>query len=458
MLKRTLTPLAAVLGLLCAANAQAENLIDIYRAALQNDPQYLASGARSEASKEGIAQARSALLPQISGSLTKTRRDSESSGTTAFGSVVVNNESESVSNSQGWSLDLTQSIYRHDNWIALSQAEKRAKQAEYGFLAEQQGLMVRASEAYFNVLAAQDGLELAQAELKAIGQQLEQTKQRFNVGLIAITDVHEAQARYDQAQANLISAQNTLDNNNESLRQITGGYYDALSRLKAELPLASPEPAVVDDWVKVARDQNLSLMAQRLGVDVAREEIKRQGAGHLPSASVTLGASGGDSDGHTDAPNDSGVTVRKNTAGDNSDASIRFSISVPIFSGGRTSSLTRQAEHQFVETSQNMEQQHRKVVRDARSAFLGVNAAMTSVKALQQAEISAQSALEATQAGFEVGTRTIVDVLQATSNLYSAKRNLWRARYDYVLNILRLKSAAGTLTEDDVARVNSWLN
>lgn len=458
-LKHALTPVAATLTLLLSAPSQAENLLDVYRAALQNDPTFLASEARANAAREGITIARAALLPQISGTVTKGRSEQETTGSEVLsGTVFPGNPSETTTNSDGVRLDLNQEIYDHSTWIGLSQAKKRAEQAELGYKGELQSLVVRASEAYFNVLSAQDGVQLAQSELESIGKQLEQTKQRFNVGLIAITDVHEAQARYDQAQANMISAQNTLDNANESLRQITGDYYNSISRLKTDLPLTSPEPASADDWVKVAQENNLSLLAQRLAVEIARDEVKRQRAGHYPTLDLNASYSDNDSDGDTTTTNiNTGVVTESGFENGRETKSIGLTLSVPIFSGFRTSASTDQASANYVVAAQDMEKQHRQTVRDARSAYLGLQAAISSVKALTQAEISAQSALEATQAGFEVGTRTIVDVLQATSNLYQAKRNLWRARYDYALNVLRLKAAAGTLVEEDLVKVNSWL-
>jgi outer membrane protein len=455
-LMQTLTPIAATVALMLSTSSQAENLIDVYRAAMQNDPQFLASEARAEAAKAGIGIARSSLLPQISGGVgrTKTFSDTEREGIDEDTGLPSTASSETETDTDTISLRLDQQIYNHATWVGLSQAEKRAAQAELGFKGELQGLVVRASEAYFNVLSAQDGVQLAQSELESIGKQLEQTKQRFNVGLIAITDVHEAQARYDQAQANMISAQNTLDNANESLRQITGTYYQAISRLKADLPLTSPDPASADDWVKVAQENNLSLRAQRQAADVARDEIKRQRAGHYPTLALNGTYRDQQSDSETTIPS-SPVDIPG--ANDVKETQVTLQLSVPIFSGFGTSAATDQASANYVVAAQDMEKQHRQTVRDARSAYLGLQAAISSVKALTQAEMSAQSALEATQAGFEVGTRTIVDVLQATSNLYQAKRNLWRARYDYALNVLRLKAAAGTLVEDDLVKVNSWL-
>lgn len=422
------------------APAQAENLLEVYRAALQNDPQYLASEARMLATGTGVDQARSALLPQIGfiGGVNRTRTERDFNGP----------ETKTDTTSLDLQLSLNQQLYHHDTWLSLSQAEKRSEQAEIAHRAQLQTLVLRVAEAYFNVLAARDGVEFAEAERKAVGQQLEQTQQRFNVGLIAITDVHEARARHDAAQAQLIAAQNTLDNNNEALRQITANYYNVLSPLRADLPLNSPEPAQVSDWVSVAEKNNLNVLAQHLATDIARQEVKRQQAGHLPTL-----------DGYARLNQGETSYDKPNIAGTDRDQSavVGIQLTVPLFSGMRTSAATKAAEHGFVEASQNREAAYRQAVRDTRSAFLGVNAGIASVQAFTQAVTSAQSALEATQAGFEVGTRTIVDVLQATSNLYSAKKNLSSARYNYVQNLLRLKAASGTLQDDDLLKVNSWL-
>ncbi len=441
MRKLLLAPLSLAITFALPTVASAENLLDVYRAALQNDPTYLASDARTKATEEGVAQARSALLPQLSGSMgvTKTMFDGPSPQT------GLDVKTTSYDSSVG--LSLNQSLFDYSEWVSLSQANKRADAARIGLQAQLQGLITRVADAYFNVLAAKDGVEFAEAELKSVGQQLEQTQQRFNVGLIAITDVHEAKARYDSAQAQLIAAQNTLDNANESLRQITSSYYSNLSILKSDLPLNSPEPASVDDWVKAAQENNLALIGKRMETEIARQEVKRVSAGHYPTldAKATWGKG---KDGDELMPDeDKGTTT-----------TVGVTLSVPLYSGGRTHAAANAAEHSYVAASQDMEAAHRQAVRDARSAYLGTNAAIASVKAFSQAVISAQSALEATQAGFEVGTRTIVDVLQATSQLYNAKKNLSRARYDYVLNILRLKAATGALSEADIEQVNNWLN
>jgi outer membrane protein len=441
MRKLLLAPLSLAMSLALPTVASAENLIDVYRAALQNDPTYLASDARTKATEEGVAQARSALLPQLNGSVgvTKTMFDGPNPQTGL--DVKTTDYSSSVG------VTLNQSLFDYADWLALSQADKRAEAARIGLQGQLQSLITRVADSYFNVLAAKDGVEFAEAELKSVGQQLEQTQQRFNVGLIAITDVHEAKARFDSAQAQLIAAQNTLDNANESLRLITGSYYATVNTLKAEFPLNGPEPASVDDWVKAAEENNLSLLGKRLETDIARQEVKRQSAGHLPSLDARATWGKGKKGDELMPDNDTGTTT-----------TVGVTLTVPLYSGGRTHAAANAAEYSYVEASQNMEGAHRQAVRDARSSYLGINAAIASVKAFSQAVVSAQSALEATQAGFEVGTRTIVDVLQATSQLYNAKKNLSRARYDYVLNMLRLKAATGALSEADVAQVNNWLN
>lgn len=443
MLNKALTPIAAALALL-AGSVHAENLLDVFNAAVKNDPQFLASASKRDSAQEGIVQARSALLPQISGTASITQTDTE---TTTTGSTNPFNPDGTVSSDTDGttlSLRLDQQIYHHDTYIGLSQAKKRAKQSELAYAGEGQTLVIRVSQAYFDVLAAQDGVEFSKAELESVKKQLEQTNQRFQVGLIAVTDVHEAQARYDQTNANLIVAQNTLDNAWESLRQITGQYYNSINALDPKFPLSSPQPATADDWIRVASENNLTLQSQRLNVDIAREEIKRRNAGHLP----TLDLNGTLSDSDSDTGPINSQTER---------SSVGLTLSIPIYSGNRTSSQTTQASHDFDVATQDLERTHRQVIRDSKSAYLGLVASSSAVKALEQAEVSAQAALEATQAGFDVGTRTIVDVLQSTSNLFQAKRNLQQARYGYVLNTLKLKAAAGTITDADLVKVNSWL-
>ena len=446
MLNKALTPIAAAL-VLVTGSVHAENLVDVFNAAVKNDPQFLAAAFKRDSAQEGIVQARSALLPQVNASAGMSAGTTE---TTTSGSLLgPNGTTESDSEGKSLSLRLDQQIYHHDTYVGLSQAKKRAKQSELAYAGEGQTLVIRVSQAYFDVLAAQDGVEFSTAELESVKKQLEQTNQRFQVGLIAVTDVHEAQARYDQTNANLIVAQNTLDNAWESLRQITGQYYNNINALDPKFPLSTSQPATAEDWIRVASENNLTLQSQRLSVDIAREEIKRRNAGHLPTLDLTGTMSKTD--------NDTETLLNPNLNTETDGASVGLTLSIPIYSGNRTSSQATQASHDFEVATQDLERTHRQVVRDSKSAYLGLIASASAVKALEQAEVSAQAALEATQAGFDVGTRTIVDVLQSTSDLYQAKRNLQQARYSYVLNTLKLKAAAGTITDADLGTVNGWL-
>ncbi len=455
--------LAISLSIGLPSDANAENLLDIYRQAATNDPTILAAEASTRAGQEGISQARSALLPQLTARYnTGNNRTVDDPGFRTFGAITIPTGSTNETDTSTWTLNLNQQIYHHDSWIGMSQAKKRAEQSRLSFEAEKQALIVRVAEAYFNVLSSKDGLEFSRAEKESIKKQLEQTQQRFDVGLIAITDVHEAKARFDQAIANEILAQNTLDNAYESLRQITGKYVERFSALKNDIPLSTPQPANIADWMMVAERSNINLLSNQLSVDIARQEIKRNFAGHYPTVDLTASYSDSSSDGTSKGPvtdPNTGITSIQTSpfSFGGTSRNINLSVNFPLYSGGRTSSSVRKAQADFDKASQDLEKVHRQVIRDTRSAFLGVVASISSVTALQQSLISNEKSLEATEAGFDVGTRTMVDVLLSTSNLYNAKRNLSRSRYDYVLNVLKLKQAAGILTEDDLKLINGWL-
>lgn len=473
---KALAALAVSMSIGINTAAHAENLLDIYRQAIKSDPTVLAAEASNLAGQEGIDQARSVLLPQISAKWnTNNTRNVNAPGFRTFGALRIPTGSTTDTDTNSWSLSLNQQIYHYDSWIGMSQAKKRAEQSKLAYEVEKQALIVRVAEAYFNILSAKDGLEFAGAEKESIQKQLEQTQQRFDVGLIAITDVHEAKARFDQSTADEILAQNKLDNAFESLRQITGKYAESFSALKEKIPLSTPQPANIADWTMVAERSNINLLSNQLSVDIAREEIKRNSAGHYPTVDLTGTYSDSTSNGSSTGP----VTLRDPNTGaplidpntglprtqivttpfgfGGTSRSINLSFNIPIFSGGRTSSNVRKAQADFTRATQELEKIHRQVIRDTRSAYLGVVASISSVTALQQSQISNEKSLEATNAGFDVGTRTMVDVLLSTSNLFNAKRKLSRSRYDYVLNVLKLKQAAGILTADDLRLINGWL-
>lgn len=420
-----------------AAPIKAENLLEIYRQALDNDPIFLGAGAQLEANLEGEDQSLARLLPNLTGSFNYDYSKSASSG------LMFQQDDENLR--ETWSVRLQQSVYDYSTWVGYDQAQKRVEQAKVQFRTAEQDLIVRVAKAYLDVLRAMDNLDFVEAAQEAIKQQLEQTKQRYEVGLIAITDVHEAQAEFDQSEADRITAQNRLDNANEALREITGRYSD-VEGLKAKIPLESPAPARIDDWVQVAKESNLNVISNNMALYIAKQEVKRNFGGHLPS--VNLSASYSDSE--TDF---SGVDFNAERYG----LSAGVSVSIPLYEGGATQSGVRQSSALARKAEYDLESAMRSTIRNTRQAYLGVEASIASIKALEQSVVSQESALEATEAGFEVGTRTIVDVLQSTRTLYRARSNLANARYDYVVAILQLKQAAGILTIDDLDMVNDWV-
>ncbi|WKE64743.1 outer membrane channel protein TolC [Gallaecimonas kandeliae] len=438
-MKRTLLSLLVSAGFV--AQAQAVDLVEVYQQALQHDPLLQQADAQRQVAMSGVDISKADLLPQLNGQLGyKFNKYEQYSGGKFSGDT------------HGWSAGITleQLIYSQGTWVKLGQAEKTAAQAEVKYGAARQDLISRVAQAYFGVLQAQDTLAFRQAEKRAIERQLEQTKQRFAVGLTAITDVHEAQAQYDAAVANEISAQNDLDNSYEGLTEITGVNYHDLSVLNTDKFAPSLPQGKTTEWVKRAEENNLSLQAQRMSVDIARDNIKYAQSGHYP----TVGLSGSyDVSDTTNNPD--GASSINEPRLDN--ASIGLSVKVPIFSGYRTSSQVEQAQSQFLISSQELERIHRQVVRTIRNTYNNVGASLSSVKAYEQSVVSSQSALEATEAGFEVGTRTIVDVLNANRQLYQAKQQLAQARYNYILNNLALKQADGTLADADVEAVNKAL-
>jgi len=438
MQRVALTLFVATAMLFGTTASHAENLLDIYRLALKNDPQLRAAEAANRAAQATRGQSRAAFLPQINLEANYNQVDSK---------VVKTSSPLAKSDnypSQDYTLSLKQSIYHHEYYVQLRQTDAAIAAADAQFEAAKQGTVLRVAQAYFNLLAAQDNLTTAEASKRAISQQLRQTQQRFEVGLSAITDVHEAQAGYDAAVAAELAAQNQLDIANENLREIIGQAPMALAVLKDEVPLLSPEPANIDEWVGTAQKQNLSLLASEASSRVAAEELNRRQAGHYPTLDLVANQR------HSD---DTEATY--GSEADNTTVSLQ--LNVPIFSGGLTTSQTREARALYEQATENLEQQRRATTREARSAYLGVVAGISQVKARKQALSSAQTALEATQAGFEVGTRTAVDVLNAQQVRFQAQSEYYKSRYDYILATLQLKQAAGNLSETDLTKVNAWL-
>ncbi|MBY6188261.1 outer membrane channel protein TolC [Marinobacter hydrocarbonoclasticus] len=411
--------------------AQADDLLQIYQQALAKDPILLQAKANRDAAYEAIGESRASLLPQINATL-------------GYSNTLYNREDDTRED-DGFNgrLSLSQSIYNHANYVNLDLTKQAASQAELAYNLQVQSLIVRVSQAYFDVLSAQDNLDFVQANKRAIERQLEQTKQRFAVGLTAITDVHEAQAQFDLAVANEIQAQNSLENSYEALREITGIAHDDLNILDTvRFSPSAPTPTSHEQWQTIAEDSSLQLLIDRLGVEIAKQQISLAKTGHLPSVGLT--ASYNENSSFSNIP-------------DNGEGTIGVEVAIPIFSGLAVSSQVKQANYNYVGAQQSLEETHRNVVRNLRASLNNVNASISSIRAFEQSVISAESALKATEAGFEVGTRTIVDVLNSTQQLYSAKQQLSDARYGYIVAVLALKQAAGTLSEEDVTMINQGL-
>lgn len=377
------------------------------------------------------------MLPQINltANYDINRGDRDTSG---VGNSSIDN------NTWGAAIGFSQELYQRSSWITLDTAEKTARQSDSAYAAEQQALILRVATAYFEVLRAQDNLEFVRAEKAAVARQLEQTKQRFEVGLSAITDVHDAQAQYDGVLADEVLAENDLTNSYEGLREITGQEHSNLSILDTDRFSASKSSESAVALVEQAEQKNLSLLAARISQDVAKDNISLASSGHLPS--LTL-------DGSYALSNQSNSTQDY----DQDNLNIGLNLVVPLYTGGNTTSLTKQAEYNYVAASEDLEATYRSVVKDVRAFNNNISASIGALRAYEQSVVSAQSALEATEAGFDVGTRTIVDVLDSTRRLYDANKNLSDARYNYILSVLQLRQAVGTLSEQDIVDVNAGL-
>lgn len=422
--------------------SQAENLMQVYQQARLSNPELRKSAADRDAAFEKINEARSPLLPQLGlgADYTYSNGYRDANG--------VN------SNATSASLTLTQSLFDMSKWRALTLQEKSAGIQDVTYQTDQQTLILNTATAYFKVLNAIDVLSYTQAQKDAVYRQLDQTTQRFNVGLVAITDVQNARSQYDTVLANEVTARNDLDNAVEELRQVTGNYYPELASLNVD-GFKTDKPQAVNALLKEAENRNLTLLQARLSQDLAREQIRLAQDGHLPTLDLT--ASTGVSD-----TSYNGSKTRNSTGSQYDDSNmgqnkIGLSFSLPLYQGGMVNSQVKQAQYNFVGASEQLESAHRSVVQTVRSSFNNINASISSINAYKQAVVSAQSSLDAMEAGYSVGTRTIVDVLDATTTLYNAKQQLANARYTYLINQLNIKSALGTLNEQDLVALNNTL-
>ena len=418
-------------------SAFAEDLMEIYQLAVQNDPDYKISGFNQSAAQEIKSQSIAQMLPNLGLSAGSNRNRLNSEKISYLGSGLQHYWDSSLT------LSLKQPVFNWAHWVQLDQADNKIAQAEAQLQAKQQNLIARTTTAYFNILAAQDNLEFANAEKKAIEKQLEQAKQRFEVGIIAITDVYEAQAAFDRALAASIEAENQLDNSKEVLREIVGDTPANLKKLALEVPLSPPMPEDISSWADTAESSNFAIVAQVNQAEFVRKNIELQQSKHLPTLDIVAQYR------QQDNGNKAGFR------GDNETYGLQFNL--PLFEGGGTVSQTRQAEFEYESAKEELTKLKRSITREVKDSYRGVVASINQVKALKTTTESGELAVEAAEAGLEVGTRTMVDVLTIQRNLYKAKSDYARSRYDYLINGIKLKQAAGSLSDQDLQQINQYL-
>ena len=428
-------PVLLYILLTISGMARADDLISVYKQALLSDPQYQAAIEAHSAALEVVPQARSALLPNIGigGDVSRERFDPRNEGETNY------------STNQIYSIGLRQTLYQRERFIQLSQADNRVMQADAQLIAAQQDLIVRVARRYFLVLASNDNIDFVTADKDAISRTLEQAKQQFAVGLAPITDTLEAQARYDIAVSNEINAEQLLSDTEEALRELTGELPVAPEILQEDIPLIQPEPANLDEWVSAANQQNPLVLAATAATEVAKQEIQGKNSGHYPSLDAIADYS------YLDNTFGGVLPLERN------DSAVGLELNIPIYQGGLVSSQTRQSRYEYNQAMEELTRQRRATERQTRDNYRGVLAGIKRVEALYNAVLSNEKAVQAAEAGFEVGTRDIIDVLNAQRDLLEARRDYARSRYDYLLDTLELKQAAGTLSSEDLAQVNNWL-
>ena len=430
-------------SLLFTTAGYAENILDVYKTAKDNDAVLGAANASFAASKELVPQARSLLLPSIGGQVntSKTNRDILLRGQPALGETY---------NDNGWNAQLRQPVLNLASWYTLGSAKSSVKAASMQLEAEGQDLIVRVIEAYLNILRTKDRLDTTSAEVTAVQRQLEQVQQRFEVGLVAITDVLESQAVYDSTVVRRIQAESDHDISFETLITLTGRSYDQLARLSQTLPIVDPNPKDEEEWVTTALRSNLGIKAAAAQLAAARSNVRARRSDHLP----TIDATATYADSVTGGQNffgGAGDTTTENTI-------YALSLTVPLYQGGAVRSKVREANARVVQSQEQLLNQKRTVTRNTRNLFRSVATDVVRVEARLKAIRSSQSALEATETGYEVGTRNIVDVLQAQQRLFSTQFDYADSRYNYVVNLMRLKQATGKLTQEDLEELNQFVD
>ncbi len=441
-MKSVLAALLAWTACASAIAAHGADLLEVYKQAQGADAVYASARATWTATQEKLPQARSGLLPSISLSGSTQYNDRE----VTFRDPTVPGNSARF-NSNALNLSLSQPLYRRQNTVAVAQSRTQVDQADAVLAQAAQDLITRVAQAYVDVLLSRDNVAFAGAQKTAIAEQLQQAKISFQVGTATITDTHEAQARFDLATSQEIAAKSDLDVKQRALELLIGKNTPVLAPLSARLQLVPPEPAVLDKWVEEARSANPQVRAAEQGLTLAQQEVVRNRGAHYPTLDAFAGVT----------RNASGVGTLGGPGTDINNRNIGLQLAVPIYQGGLVTSRVREAAASEEKARQDVESARRGVELQARQNYLGVTSGIAQVRALEAALTSSQSALDSTRLGREVGVRTQVDVLNAQQQLFSARRDLAQAKYNYIMSTLRLKAAVGRLTEADVVAVNAWL-
>lgn len=438
-MKKSLLLCLFTLGL--SPYSHATDLMDIYQQALENDTIFKEAYDTYMSTTESIPQARAALFPQLSinGLAGRNLQDVTVGGFRTYSSYDANQ----------WQITASQAIFNYQAWAQVAKAKASVKAAQATFNDSAQDLILRTAKAYFAVLLAKDTLEFAQAKKRANKRQLDQATQRFEVGVDTITSVYEAKAAYDQSIATVISASNNQVNQSENLRKLTNHVYDTLSPLRnSKIPLVLPEPNDVNEWVDTGLKQNYKLFSAKYSLEVARENMKALSAGNWPVFAIQSNAT----QTHNEIGNANFFVPTKQTQ-----ANVALAMNFPIFQGGLVQSKTRQAQYSFKGVSEKMEQSYRDVVVNTRIAFNTITDGISKVRADRQTIASQQNSLQSTEAQFEAGTRTMVDVVNAQQRLFEAQEQLARDQYNLIFAVLNLKYLAGSLNVNDLELINSWL-
>jgi len=432
----------AIVVLAGSRAAAAEDLMDVYREAQRNDPSVAAARANWQATQERVPQARAGLLPNVT--------LSANTNANYCGTNLDSDPHVGVNRNFGFgglTVSASQPLYRYANSVAYNQAVEQVRQADYTLESARQDLILRVATAYFDVLLAQFNVGLAESQKAAVSEQLAQAKRNFEVGVATITDTNEAQAKYDSIVAQEITARNDLENKRTALRAIIGRFPTDLKRLGPGFEPTLPSPDTLDAWVDRALADNLAVRVAQYNADIATLEIERQRAGHLPTLDLVASANA----------QGFNASVNTNAAGEQHQVAIGLALTVPLYQGGFVDSKVREAVALQENARQNLEVARRNALFSAQTGFTGVMSAAASVRAFEQALVSAQSAYESNKTGQEVGVRTNLDVLNTQQNVFQTRRDLAQAYFNYLIGVLRLKAAVGTLSEQDLEDVNRRL-